>query len=262
MGADGAGPPTWPPVVVCLLGGFRVLVEGRALPVRHGGKTEQLFNSLATRHGYQASRETLLGILWPDTAPERAGQSLSTLLHTLRRQLAGSLRGASPVIHTAGLYSLNTAAGVTVDLAEFESAMTTARQHARRGERDLAAEAFAKTIALYRGDLAGDDARSAIERERLRALFLAALGWLAAHFLEQGELDQAQTYAAVLLQVDPCHEEAHRVLMRCQVRSGARSQALRQYALCRGTLRAELGIAPEPATEDLAARIRTNPASV
>jgi DNA-binding SARP family transcriptional activator len=50
--------------------------------------------------------------------------------------------------------------------------------------------------------------------------------------------------------------------MRCHVRRGERSQALRQYRLCQQILRAEFDAAPEPATEALFEQVRLAPSAI
>lgn len=69
-------------------------------------------------------------------------------------------------------------------------------------------------------------------------------------------------YALQLLDHDACREDAHRMVMRCHLRLGARSQALRQYHAARTILRTELNADPEPATVALFEAIRLKPESV
>jgi DNA-binding SARP family transcriptional activator len=223
-------------VLICLLGSFRVLKTGEAVPFRHRGKAAALLTGLALRHNHQASREALLDSLWPDSDPAHAGQSLSTLVYGLRRLLSDALTGEPPVVHADGGYRLNVEAGVEVDVVQFE---------------------------LYRGDLcAADDVRAIVERERLRALQLSLLARLADHAFALGDYPVALQHAERLLFHDPCREDAHRLVMRCQVRLGARAQALRQYLVCREILHREFGAGPEPATEELFASARLDPGSI
>jgi DNA-binding SARP family transcriptional activator len=129
------------------------------------------------------------------------------------------------------------------------------------GSTSPAITAYERAIALYRGDLAttGSDISTLLERERLRATCLSALGRLADAHFELGNYEQALGYATRLLAVDPCREDAHRMTMRAYVRLGARAQALRQYSLCRKVLAEEFDAIPEPATERLFQLVRTDP---
>ena len=53
------------PVLICLLGNFRVLQDGQAVATRSGGKAEALLSALALRSDHRATREALLDALWP-----------------------------------------------------------------------------------------------------------------------------------------------------------------------------------------------------
>jgi TolB-like protein/DNA-binding SARP family transcriptional activator len=86
-----------------------------------------------------------------------------------------------------------------------------------------------------------------VERARLDELAVNALREL----LQGQHGKEAATTAELLLRVDPCSEEAHRQLMAHYVEEGQRSQALRQYQLCRDRLKSSLGVVPEEATERL-----------
>jgi DNA-binding SARP family transcriptional activator len=74
--------------------------------------------------------------------------------------------------------------------------------------------------------------------------------------------DEALAYALDVLAHDPCREDAHRLVMRCHVRLGERSQAVRQYETLKAILRSELDADPEPATIALVQQILANPGAV
>jgi DNA-binding SARP family transcriptional activator len=69
--------------------------------------------------------------------------------------------------------------------------------------------------------------------------------------------EQAQQWAERQLAIEPWREEAHRQMMRAQVRMGNRSQALAQYHLCCQILARELGVAPDPSTLALYKQVKT-----
>jgi DNA-binding SARP family transcriptional activator len=253
-----------PPVLLCLLGGFQLFRNGQPVGVRSRGKTEALLAllGLASRG---IPREQLLDSLWPDSEPGLAGQALNSLVHSLRSLLSTALDGASPIVHAAGRYHLNAAAGVATDVASFDSLVRRGEQQERSGQPDRAAEDYASAVSLYRGDLAsaGEPGVQAImERERLRATYLALLVRLADHAFDQAEFGACLSYALRLLDHDPCREDAHRLVMRCHVRRGERAQALRHYATVRAILRTEFQTEPEAATLALFERVRLDPGSV
>lgn len=250
-------------VLICLFGGFRLIKGGTNMSIRGGGKLEALLTKLALCDGYSAPRDWLLDALWPGVAVRRAAQSLSNLVYESRKLLGDCLDGAPPVVRVDGRYRLNLEAGVTVDVGWFERLVSLGEGYFRAGDHRRGISSFRRAAAVYRGDVTVDEGpRMVIERERLRALYLTVLARLGSYHLEMGDYQGARVLALSLLQVDACREDGHRLLMRCHVRQGERAQALRQYYLCQSILMTEFGVAPERATDDLYALVRTDPARV
>lgn len=251
------------PVFIQLLGPFSMLKNGQRVTIRDGGRTEALLFTLGLRHGDSVSRDVVLSEVWPDAADAAlAGQSLNSLTHSLHKQLGDALSGSPPVLHVQGSYQLNLEAGVGVDTASFE-ALATAGDSAIQSIESSVVSAYESAISLYKGDLhMREIAQALIERERLRALYLTVLARLAAYYYMAGDLQTSLQTALRLLNHDVCREDAHRIVMRCHVQRGERTQALRQYQLCADLLLAEFNVEPEPATMKLLEQIRQDPASV
>ena len=251
------------PILICLLGNFYVLKRGQPVRVSNGGKAEALLSALALQSDYCVSRDGLLGILWPNTHSELAVQSLNSLVYTLHKRLGDAIGGAAPVLHADGYYLLNVEAGVGVDVACFDVLARMGDQQAGAGNQSAAVAAYDRALHWYRGDVcAGNDLHAVLERERLRARYLALLTHLADYHFSEGNYAACLDYAQRLLDKDPCREDAHRLIMRCFVRRGERAQALRQYRLCQDILRAEFDAVPEPATTALFDTVRLYPDSV
>lgn len=252
-----------PAVELRLLGGFKLLKHNQPLSVRPGGKTEVLLVNLALRLPGGMDRGELLSVLWPASDEALASQSLDTLVHSLRRAVGDALGGAAPVVRTAGRLRLNTELGIGVDIEAFESEASHGDRLRRAGSPAEAMTCYERAASLYEGDLVvGSEIRHLLERERLRARYLELLANLAVAQFEMGEYAASRDWAQLLLQCDPCREDAHRLVMRCDVRLGRRAQALRQYATCVEILRREFTADPEPATRDLYESVRTTPTSV
>lgn len=255
-----AGEDEWP-IFIGLLGDFRLLKHGRPITLRAGGKAEVLLSTLALRGEQSVSREGLLAALWPESDEALAGQSLSSLVYSLHRQLGREFGTPPPIVHTGHGYRLNLEAGVGVDVRHFEALVNAGMQQARTSDLAAAVASYGRAIELYRGDLCvGADA--VVERERLRALFLNVLARLADYYYEQRDYASCLDYSLQLLAKDACREDAHRMVIRCYVHCGERAQALRQYHLCKDILRAEFDAAPEQATTLLYEQVRTDPTSV
>src|SRR5437867_620418 len=104
------------PVTICLLGNFRLLVAGKLISTRAGGKSEALLSLLALRFGQRVPREQIIQALWPESEPVLGRNSLHNLVHHLHKLLGPALQGVAPVLHEDGYYRLNNAAGIGVDV--------------------------------------------------------------------------------------------------------------------------------------------------
>ncbi len=250
-------------VLICLLGPFCIFTQARLVTARGATKTAAFFCALAIRPSYSASRDALLHTLWPDVEAELARQSLNSLVYCLHKSLRDALDGATPVLYDGENYSLNTEAGIDLDVARFDELFTAANRKAQAGSPAAAAALYNQAVALYRGDLCiGFDIQTVIERERLRAQYLSLLAQLADYHYSAASYDACLQYAHRLLANDPCREDAHRLVMRCYVRRGERSQALHQYLICEQILRSQFDAAPEPASKALYDQARLTPESV
>lgn len=85
---------------------------------------------------------------------------------------------------------------------------------------------------------------------------MTALRDLAEHHGRLGDGELVEKTVQRLTEIDPYDEVAHRQIMRALADRGQRAAALHHYEALRTTLAEELGVAPEPETAALAARIR------
>lgn len=258
---ESAGPTVW----LCLLGGFRLVSGGQPLPVRSGGRTEALLAHLGLAGFRGVPREVLLHAIWPNSEPLLAAHALSGVLRGLRTLLSDALGGAEPVVPSAGHYRLNQEAGVAIDVAAFRELVAKGERLRRDDQPLAAAAAYELAVQLYRGDLslaAGSAGHVVFERERLRAAYGRVLIRLADDAFARQAFEVSLEHALALLAHDPCREDAHRLVMRCHVRLGERSQAMRHYQTAQEILRAELDAEPEEATTALFEQIRLNPGAV
>lgn len=234
--------PTLVPLRVRVLGGFELRSADGGDLTPPGRKLRALVALLALAPAGGWSRERSTALLWDGRDEEQARGSLRQALAELRRTLGDS------VLLTDREMAAFDAAAMRSDAMEFA-------RLAAAGELEQAA-------SLYRGDwLDGvglPDAGFAdwlqVERTRLHDLAAGVLARLLA--TQSGEA--AVATAQRLLQLEPTHEEAHRALMRLYAAQGERSQALRQYQLCRDSLQRDLGVKPEPETERLCKEIQSS----
>ena len=201
------------------------------------GKAVGMLAYLATRRTPQP-RDHLLGLFWPESAPDAARKNLRNTLWALRKLLGDD------AIDTANdLLAL--ASSAQVDVAEFEQAASTPSPAA---------------LDLYRGPfLNGVNVTDApdfevwltAERDRLSQLYLRSI---ATHIHAQrvaGNWQAVVDLANRALAQDNLQEPMHRALMEAYARLGQRAEALHQYDRLVETLSRELGVEPLPETESL-----------
>jgi DNA-binding SARP family transcriptional activator/TolB-like protein len=186
-------------------------------------------------------------MLWTESGPQQARQSLRQALVTLRRVL-----GTEIVRADAGSLSVVPDA-LFVDVFEFEALASSDKVF------DLV-----RCAALCQGEFLQNlvaisprfDDWLGNERQRLAALAVAVLRRLADAQFVLGDFDMAIATARRLLEFDDLDEDAHRRVIRLLGQSGRRAEALRQYEVCVQILKRELKVAPEPQTMELARTIR------
>src|SRR3989442_1697792 len=228
-----------------LLGGLQARLEpggAVALPMKKG---QALLAYLAVPIGKAHPRGKLSALLWGGIRDESARNSLRQALFGLRKVLVPT---SPPALVLEGDTVALDREAVNVDVAEFESLVSSGTP-----------EVLERASGLYRGDLLAGIAVDEPpfeewlrgERERLRELALETLAKLLAHQRSAGTAESAVKTALRLLTLDPLLEAVHRTLMQLYAQLGRRSAALRQYQVCVGVLRRELGVEPEAETKAL-----------
>src|SRR5262245_6344109 len=229
------------PLNLRLFGGVVLRSEQGPQAPQLGRKVRALLAYLALAPDTPIPREKLMALLWSDRGEEQARASLRQALTELRQALGDP----SPLRTEQDTVSLDSSR-IVVDAIEFA-------RLAKANKLDEAA-------ALYRGSLLdGHGVRDgafedwlAAERTRLHDLAISTLHRLAAS--QSGDI--AISTAQRLLQLEPAHEETHRLIMKLYAAAGQRAQALRQYQLCRDALKRELQATPDADTERLYRRIQ------
>ena len=245
---DGERPTGDESLEICLLGPFRVVVDGRVVTERQWSRRKPalLIKLLALQPHHQLHREQMIELLWPDSDPESAINNLHKAIHLARHALEPGLKSAadSHFVLTRGQQIVLSAPGkLYIDVEEFERQAVTAIK-----SNDVAACETA--IGLYRGDLLDEDPYedwAAMRREQSRELFHRLLSNLSKMYEAQGDYHHSIEPLRKLIAADTANEEAHRDLMRLYALTGNRHQALRQYQQCVESLRRELDAQPEPA---------------
>ncbi len=234
-------------------------------------KTLALLVYLAMEAQRPHTRESLLGLLWPELPTPSAQNNLRVAWSQLRQSLAETenpVESSPYLISTRLELGFNPHSESSLDVIIFQDLLDACRihQHANRADCAECADRLSQALELVRGEflaglsLVGDcpafDEWLFIQRERLHLQIINTMEELAGYHERAENLGTAKKYVQRLLELEPLHEPAHRQLMRLLARAGQRSAALAQYETCRRLLADELGVTLSPETILLAEQIR------
>ncbi|HEX6120965.1 MAG TPA: BTAD domain-containing putative transcriptional regulator [Dongiaceae bacterium] len=232
-----------------LFGGFEVDGDaaGQAVLTR---KARAMVAYLALQSGRSQSREKLAALLWGGNGELQARTNLRQALSVIRKAIPSSNGGRFATEGDSVVLNLD---DVDFDVAQFQQLVAGSSP-----------EQLERAVALYRGDLLdgfslGEEPFEdwlRVERERLRAIAIAALEKLVLHYLAVDDFARCTQAATRLLALEPLREDIHRALMQAYAAQDRINHALKQYELCRDALQRELGLPPEPETDALYKELR------
>lgn len=254
------GPPGCHTLKVRLLGRFEVAIDDHPVCAWDGARGLTIFKYLLTHRGRPCPRDVLMDLFWPDVSPHQARNRFHVALSSLRRSLRAV--GDMPIVEfREGAYGLNPELELQVDVDDFSRLVETGERAQGDGDTDAAIACYGQAVTLYRGDLLAEspyDDWALLPRETLRVTYLDVLDRLAALHLAKESLGPCIAVAQLILQQDPCREDAHRLLMRCYAKQGRVHEALRQFEFCARALATTLGSAPSRTTVELHRSIHTS----
>ena len=206
-------------------------------------------------------RETLIGLLWPESDQAHGRAALRRTLSALNKALGGER-----LLADRDTVGLEPGARPWVDLLQFRARLAACKAHGH-GAAAVCPDCLGPlgdAVALCGGDfLQGFSLRDSLgfddwqyhQGEILRRELDGALDRLARGLAARGEVEAALDYARRRLAVDPLNEAAHCQIMALYAQAGQRPSALRQYAECARILQAELGVTPQRTTTSLYSEI-------
>ena len=206
-------------------------------------------------------RETLIGLLWPESDQAHGRAALRRTLSALNKALGGER-----LLADRDTVGLEPGARPWVDLLQFRARLAACKAHGH-GAAAVCPDCLGPlgdAVALCGGDfLQGFSLRDSLgfddwqyhQGEILRRELDGALDRLARGLAARGEVEAALDTARRRLAVDPLNEAAHCQIMALYAQAGQRPSALRQYAECARILQAELGVTPQRTTTTLYSEI-------
>ncbi len=207
-------------------------------------KQQALLAWLALHPDTAHSRDTLVGLLWPEHDETRGRQNMRHMLSKLRKLLPDYLDATrSTVGWAAGCQWAS-------DASQFS-------------ER-LEAGALAEACALYSGDFLDgvlvDSAEfqewSLLKREYLRREYTNTLASLTETAFHQRDYDSAYKHAWQRTVADQFDEAAHRDVIRALALDDRKSAALAHFERLNQLLADELGVEPSSESSELVATVR------
>ncbi|WP_328997734.1 winged helix-turn-helix domain-containing protein [Kribbella sp. NBC_00709] len=245
-----------------LLGSLEVQVNGAPVTSWNGQRGTSVLRYLLYRKQHACARDELLEEFWPDAPAAAARNRLQVAVSSLRRAFL-DVTALNVVEYADGAYRINPTLVVEVDVETFERGLSAAAAAERTHVQEEARKAYRHAIATYRGDFAADapfEQWTLLPRESLRIKLVDALDRLSRIELTDHRTDDCIATAHRMLDIDPCREDAHRLLMRCYAEQGRTYQALRQYEFCAQILDTTIDASPAPDTIRLYDTIRTSSA--
>ncbi|AOT69939.1 AAA family ATPase [Geosporobacter ferrireducens] len=202
------------------------------LPFR---KAEALFYYLLVHQ--QATRDELVGLLWPEAGEETAKKNLRQAMYKIRKAFDAEVI-ISP---QKSMVMLNPQIPIETDLKTF-------LEDAERGHELYTGE-FLQGFFLKEGN--GFEEWLLLKREQYRDQYIARLNRLLEEHYEKNLLEDAEYFGKLIITADPFDERTHRFLMLIYEAQGSFHKALELYRKLADQLWRELGIAPDQETTTL-----------
>ena len=209
----------------------------------------------------EVRRERLGVLLWPEFDEKAVSANLRMTLSYLQGLLEPNRqRGDAPwfLQQSAGVLRLRADGHLSIDAWELEDALDAADAHLATGATSAELAALMDAVGLWRGDYLDDVAGeewAEPARERVRQRVVRAAVRAGELLVASGRIDEAVRVAETAQRADPWSEPAIRLAVTARLASGDRSGARQAYENGRRVL-IDLGVEPEPATEELARRLR------
>jgi len=230
-------------VSITTLGTLRIELDGHVLDRLPAARNRSaLLVYLAVER--EVTRDSAMGLLWPDRPPARARHLLSQTLYELRQELGEGW------VEAVG-ERLRATTELEVDVTALAGAVESS-------DHDAAVELYGgpflpgAALAVSRPMEGWVDTQQA----RLTRLHRRARRGAIESRVEQGRLLDALALARSWVELDPLDDEAQHRLIELLAATGDRSGALRQYEQYARLVELELELEPLAETRELLERIR------
>lgn len=215
------------------------------------GKQRVLLAALLLAADQVLTIDELIDTMWDGRPPTSARITLQGHIKRLRRTL-GDHTG-SLIVTRPGGYTITTT-GHELDITRFNELLAEGRQHAQQDRWQSVADTMHAALALWCGQPLLDVASQTLTQAtlpRLTEMRLQAWGWRIEADLRLGLHERLIGELAELTTEYPLQERFHSQLMTALYRSGRQADALAAYHRLRQLLADELGVDPDPQSQQL-----------
>ena len=190
------------------------------------------------------TRAQLASILWPDKTEKKAQASLRVSLSHVRRVL-----GSDSILQDGDYLNLDQDI-IRSDFREFNELLSEWDSFIMQGREHAAEDRAVKAIHLYKGVFLPEFYSLPLEDEqfRLQSRMKELLLWMALRCMDRVEYRTALLYARKLLAMDPCSEQACRIVMESLVVNNDWTTAIGQFERLKKSLLTEFGAEPNRKT--------------
>ena len=245
-----------------LFGKFCVRRNEQVLEGFDARKVQELFCYLLLHRNHSLPRETLAGLLWPDTTTIQSKKNLRQALWQLQSALGSQTEPLNDrvLLVEPEWVQLNLEANFWLDVVIFEKAFDLVQKvpgHELDAQR---VQVLQDAVQLYEGPLLEGWYQDwcLLERERLQNMYLTMLDKLMSYCEARHDYVTSLLYGMRIMCYDRARERTHRRLMRLDYLLGDRAEALRQYERCATALDEELGVRPSKSTVALYKQIQAD----
>lgn len=244
------------------LGALEIRLDGELVPAQAFTRRKAigLLQVLLLRAPAAVHRDELIEQLWPAADRQSGANRLHGVVHALRAILGRGDPDASRFIgHEHEAYFFRPPAGAAVvDLFEFRRLLKSARNAGGHLGEDDVTQALERGVALYDGDLFGDDRYTEwldAPRLRLRDEYLHAVRALCVRYARAHRHEDALAVLRHALHIDPFAEDLHQHVIRALLALDRRIDASEHYERLRAIIR-DAGMECDPETSALDAQLR------
>lgn len=236
---------------ICALGKVEVWLDDFPIP-RKAWRTSRslhLLARLAQARGFTVPQDTLTEDFWPGTSPERAKRNLYQALTDLRKTLkVADYEYAEALIERKhDTVAISQDVPVWHDFGVFQHACGRAKEAEENKEIRQAISLLREATSLVRGDFLEDCTLEWCEphRRNFERLYRDSLERLAGCCANVGLAPEVEEVALRLLETDPYHQVAHRLLIEAFVANKRPEKAIQHFESVELLLKNELGIEPQ-----------------